>query len=69
MRLPDDFYHHAPILHLAFIIGDPERERIEVVTTSCRDFEEGLTIVAQDLREHGWDLSINPVHFLGFYAS
>lgn len=69
MNLPDNFYHHAPVLHLAFIIGDPEADRLEVVTTSCRDYEEGLSIVAQDLREHGWDLSVNPVHFLGFYAS
>ena len=69
MNLPDNFYHHAPILHLAFIIGDPEQERIEVVTVSGRDYEECLHIVAQDLREHGWDLSVAPVHFLGYYAS
>jgi hypothetical protein len=67
VQLPDNFYHHSPELHLAFICIDAHgQQRLDLVTVDAPDFESGLASAAVDMLRHGWNLDVHPLVFLGF---
>lgn len=63
VTLPDNFYHHSPELHLAFVCIS--EDRCDLVTVDAPDIWTAWHMAAEDMKEHGWG-DKQPIHFLGF---